>query len=401
MNTALDLRWQMLALFVVVGALFYSLAPVLTPFAVAAMFAYLFDPLTTRLVRLGVGRNLAVCLVFFVLVFALIAILILLVPYLSRQVATFISQLPTWFAWVQNTAVPWLNQRFDLAVEMPDTQSLVAVLQEHWKEASGFATVLVAGVSKSGLAIIGWITRLVVIPVAFFYLLRDWHVLVARIHELLPRSIEPVVTRLAREADETLGAFVRGQLLVMIALGAIYAIGLSLVGINVGPLIGLIAGLISFVPYLGSITGILMGLIAAIVQYGDWSHIALVIGVFVVGQLLEGYVLVPRLVGERIGLHPLAVIFAVLAGGELFGFLGVLLALPAASVILVVLRYVHERYRASALYHVEAGGLRPGAETEASAEAEAQQQIILPASVAAEVAAAGGGATADSARGNG
>jgi predicted PurR-regulated permease PerM len=319
MSTTFDLRWQMLALFVVVGALFYFLAPVLTPFAVAAMFAYLFDPLTTRLVRLGVGRNLAVCLVFFVLVFTLVAVLILLVPYLSRQVATFIGQLPTWFAWVQSTAVPWLNQRFDLSLEMPDTQSLVAVLQEHWKEASGVATVLVAGVSKSGLAIVSWITQLVVIPVAFFYLLRDWHVLVARIHELLPRSIEPVVTRLARESDETLSAFVRGQVLVMLALGAIYAIGLSLVGINVGPLIGLIAGLISFVPYLGSITGILMGLIAAIVQYGDWTHIALVIGVFVVGQLLEGYVLVPRLVGERIGLHPLAVIFAVMAGGELFG----------------------------------------------------------------------------------
>ncbi len=171
----------------------------------------------------------------------------------------------------------------------------------------------------------------------------------------------------------------------MIALGAIYAIGLSVVGINVGPLIGLIAGLISFVPYLGSITGILMGLIAALVQYGDWLHLGLVVAVFVVGQLLEGYVLVPRLVGDRIGLHPLAVIFAVLAGGELFGFLGVLLALPTAAVLLVVLRYAHERYRASALYHVEAGGLHPGAEV------GAQQQIIVPESVAAEIEAAARG----------
>jgi predicted PurR-regulated permease PerM len=394
MNSTLDLRWQMLALFVLVGALFYFLGPVLTPFAVAAMFAYLFDPLTTRLVRLGVGRNLAVCIVFFVLVLVLIAILILLVPYLSRQVATFIGQLPTWFAWAQNTAVPWLNKRFDLSLEMPDTQSLVAVLQDHWKEAGGFATTLVAGVSKSGLAIVSWITRLVVIPVAFFYLLRDWHVLIARIHELLPRSIEPVVSRLAREADETLGAFVRGQLLVMIALGVIYAVGLSIVGINIGPLIGLIAGLISFVPYLGSIAGILMGVIAALVQYGDWLHLALVVGVFVVGQLLEGYVLVPRLVGERIGLHPLAVIFAVLAGGELFGFLGVLLALPAASVLLVVLRYAHERYRASQLYHVEASALHHGAEV------ETPQQIIVPESVAAEIEAAARGVSPDSTRGD-
>lgn len=379
MNSTLDLRWQMLALFLFIGVLLYFLAPVLTPFAVAAMFAYLFDPLTTRLVRLGMRRTFAVCVVFFVLTFVLILVLILLVPYLSRQIATFIAQLPTLMAWAQNTAVPWLNQRFDLYLEMPDTQSLVSMLQDHWKEAGGFATTVVASVSKSGLAIVSWITRLVVVPVAFFYLLRDWHVLIARIHELLPRAVEPVVTRLAREADETLGAFVRGQLLVMIALGCIYAIGLWAVGIDIGPLIGLIAGLISFVPYLGSITGILMGVIAALVQYGDWLHLVLVASVFVVGQLLEGYVLVPRLVGERIGLHPLAVIFAVLAGGELFGFLGVLLALPTASVLLVVLRYLHQRYRGSQLYHVEADALHP--------DAEPVQQIIVPESVAAEIEA--------------
>ena len=194
-----------------------------------------------------------------------------------------------------------------------------------------------------------WIVQFVVVPVAFFYLLRDWDVMIARIHELLPRSVEPTVARLARESDETLSAFVRGQLSVMIVLGVMYGIGLWAVGIDVGPLIGLIAGLISFVPYLGSIVGVLMGVIAALVQYHDWTHVLLVGAVFVIGQLLEGYVLVPRLVGEKIGLHPVAVIFAVLAGGELFGFLGVLLALPIASVLMVVLRYAHERYRASAL----------------------------------------------------
>lgn len=359
MNEATHLRWQLLALAVLVVALLYFLAPVLTPFAVAGMFAYLLDPLTSRLVRLGLSRNLAVCIVFALLTLLLILVLVLLLPYLSRQIATFIRQLPTWFAWVQSVAVPWINHRFDLGLEMPDTQSLVTVLQEHWKEAGGFATTLVASVSKSGLALISWITRLVVVPVAFFYLLRDWHVLIESVHELLPRSIEPVASKLARESDETLGAFVRGQLLVMIVLGTIYAIGLSVVGIDVGPLIGVIAGLISFVPYLGGIVGIGMGVIAALVQYGDWLHLALVVGVFATGQLLEAYVLVPRLVGERIGLHPLAVIFAVLAGGELFGFLGVLLALPTASVLLVVLRYLHERYRASSLYATHAHELDP------------------------------------------
>jgi predicted PurR-regulated permease PerM len=174
--------------------------------------------------------------------------------------------------------------------------------------------------------------------------------MIAGVHDLLPRSIEPVVARLARESDETLGGFLRGQLSVLIVLGVMYGIGLFAIGIDVGPLIGIIAGLISFVPYLGAITGVLMGAVAAFVQYHDWMHVVGVLIVFGVGHVIEGYVLVPRLVGEKIGLHPLAVIFAILAGGELFGFLGVLLALPVASVAMVVLRYVHERYRASALY---------------------------------------------------
>ena len=350
MNPANNLRWQMLALFVLLMAAFYFLSPVLTPFVIAAMFAYLFDPLADLLERWKLSRTTAVSIVFLALSLVVTLILLLLIPYLSRQVAAFIGHLPQWLAWMQNVAVPWLHERFELDFEMPDMQKLIAVLQDNWKEAGGIATTVVAGISKSGFAVISWITRLVVIPVAFFYLLRDWDVMIAKIHDLLPRSIEPIVSRLARESDETLSAFVRGQLSVMIVLGILYAIGLWAVGIDVGPLIGLIAGLISFVPYLGSITGILMGVIAALVQYGDVTHVVLVVTVFVIGQLMEGYVLVPRLVGEKIGLHPVAVIFAVLAGGELFGFLGVLLALPVASVLMVLLRYANERYRASQLY---------------------------------------------------
>ncbi|HEX6834144.1 MAG TPA: AI-2E family transporter [Rudaea sp.] len=343
-------RWQLLVLVLVIGVVLYLLAPVLTPFAVAAMFAYLFDPLADRLERLRLSRTAAVSIVFLGLTLVIVLILLLLVPYLQRQVASFIRHLPDWIAWVQNAAVPWLNAQFHLELEAPDMQQIAAVVQDHWKEAGGVAATVVATVSKSGYALVSWFMRLIVVPVAFFYLLRDWDVMVARIRELLPRSIEPTVTRLARESDDTLSAFVRGQASVMIALGLIYAAGLSAVGIDTGPLIGMIAGLISFVPYLGTITGVLIGVVAALVQYQDWLHPLLVLGVFVVGNLLEGYVLVPRLVGEKIGLHPVAVIFAILAGGELFGFLGVLLALPVASVAMVLLRYAHERYRASALY---------------------------------------------------
>jgi predicted PurR-regulated permease PerM len=343
-------RWQLLVLIVLIGVVIYLLAPVLTPFVIAAMLAYLFDPLVLRLQRLRLGRSVAVSIVFLGLTLLFVLVLLLLVPYLQRQIAVLIQHLPDWIAWFQTAAVPWLNERFDLNLEAPDLQQVIGLLQSHWKEAGGLAATIVAGVSKSGFAIIAWVVHIVIVPVAFFYLLRDWDLMIERIHELLPRSVEPTVARLARESDETLGAFVRGQLSVMIALGLIYGIGLWAVGLDVGPLIGFIAGLISFVPYLGSIIGVLMGVIAALVQYHDWTHVLLVGAVFVTGQLLEGYVLVPRLVGEKIGLHPVAVIFAVLAGGELFGFLGVLLALPIASVLMVLLRYAHERYRGSALY---------------------------------------------------
>jgi predicted PurR-regulated permease PerM len=218
------------------------------------------------------------------------------------------------------------------------------------------------------------------IPVVAFYLLRDWDIMVERIHALVPRSIEPVVARLAHESDDVLGAFLRGQLSVMVALGIFYGVGLWAIGLSVGPLIGMVAGLISFVPYLGAITGVVMAVTAAVVQYQDWMHVGLVAGVFVIGQSLEGYVLVPRLVGEKIGLHPVAVIFAVLAGGELFGFLGVLLALPVASVVMVLLRYAHERYTASELYRStdEPAIVIVGAENEAATPAIVVAAHVTP-----------------------
>jgi len=344
------LRWQLLALTVLVGVVLWLLAPVLTPFAIAAMFAYLFDPLVGRLQRLRLSRNAAVCIVFFGLILLLILVLLWLIPYLERQTVTLIRRLPDWIAWLQNDAVGWLNARFGLELEMPDSQQLATIFQEHWKEAGGTAATVLAQVGKSGFAIVSRIVHLVVVPVAFFYLLRDWDAMIERVHALLPRSVEPTAARLARESDETLAGFVRGQLSVMIALGIFYAVALLVIGLDVGPLIGIIAGLISFVPYLGAIIGVLMAVIAALVQYHDWLRVILVLIVFGIGHVLEAYVLVPRLVGEKIGLHPLAVIFAILAGGELFGFLGVLLALPIASVANVLLRYAHERYRASELY---------------------------------------------------
>ena len=339
-------RWQLLAIVVVIGYFVYLLSPVLMPFALAAMLAYLGDPLADRLETLGMGRTLAVTIVFVVLLLVTIGALLLLIPLISRQVDNLIQNLPRYGEWVRDTAVPWLQAKLRLDPHVFDTSRLVDAVKEH---IGSIGTVL-GKLSRSGVGVIMWLTNLVLIPVVAFYLLRDWDRLVAWIDAMLPRSVEPTVAHLARESDKILGAFVRGQLLVMLALGIFYGSGLALVGLSVGVLIGLIAGLLSFVPYLGFIIGFGAAVIAVLVQYGDWTHLLLVCGVFVIGQLLEGYVLVPKLVGDKIGLHPVAVIFAVLAGGYLFGFLGVLLALPAASVILVLLRYLSERYRRSALY---------------------------------------------------
>ncbi|QAU22827.1 AI-2E family transporter [Dyella sp. M7H15-1] len=339
-------RWQMLAITVVIGLLIWLLAPVLMPFAVAAMLAYLGDPLANRLEKLGLGRTLAVSIVFVVLILAIAAALLLLVPLIARQIENLAENFPRYVEWGRDTALPWLQAKLHLDPKAFDTDRLVAEFKEHL---GSIGTVL-GKISRSGLGVVMWLTNLVLIPVVWFYLLRDWDRLVAWIDRILPRSIEPTIAHLARESDAVLGAFVRGQLLVMLALAIYYGVALTLVGISVGPLIGMVAGLLSFVPYLGFITGFGAAIIASLVLHGDWTHLLLVIGVFVIGQLLEGYVLVPRLVGEKIGLHPVAVIFAVLAGGYLFGFLGVLLALPAASVILVLLRYLAERYRMSDLY---------------------------------------------------
>jgi predicted PurR-regulated permease PerM len=280
------------------------------------------------------------------------------VPLVVRQIENLVDNLPRYGAWAQNVAWPWLQGRLHLDPHTFDSDRLLEAIKSHLGSIGDVAGTVLGKVSRSGVGIAMWLTNLVLIPVVAFYLLRDWDRLVEMIDRMLPRSVQPTIAHLARESDRILGAFVRGQMLVMLALGVFYGAGLGLVGLAVGPLIGMVAGLLSFVPYLGFIIGFVAAMIAALVQYGDWTHLLLVGGVFLVGQLLEGYVLVPKLVGDKIGLHPVAVIFAVLAGGYLFGFLGVLLALPAASVIMVLLRYLIERYRRSELYN-EAGSDDP------------------------------------------
>jgi predicted PurR-regulated permease PerM len=281
--------------------------------------------------------------------------LLLLLPLLERQVVTLFESLPRYRDWLVGTGLPWIERKTGLElVSWLDPQRLIALVRAHWAQAGGTAATLLGYLSRSGFALIGWIANIVLLPVLTFFFLRDWDLLVERVAALVPRDHLATASRLARESSDVLGGFLRGQLLVMLILGVLYAIGLRVVGLDLGILIGVIAGVLTFVPYLGPATVIVLGGIAALAQYGDWQHVVGVLVVFGLGQAIESYWLTPKLVGDRIGLHPVAVIFAVLAGGQLFGFLGMLLALPVAAISNVLLRYAHQRYTGSRLYSGQA-----------------------------------------------
>ncbi len=349
--------WLWLGGAVLLGFLLWLLGPVLTPFAVAALLAWVADPLVTRIERSGRSRTTAVTLVFALMTLVVLLAMVLLVPMLKNQFIRAGEWLPQLGVWLSTTAVPWLEQHLNVQLAAyVDPSAMMELVKQHWQQAGGVAANVLGGLSKSGLAVLGLVANLTLIPLVTFYFMRDWRGMLGQLHELLPRPLAPTVERLARESDDVLGGFLRGQVSVMLALGAIYGIGLSLIGLDLGFLIGMIAGLLSFVPYLGTAIGLIAAVIATLVEHGDLFHLVLVCAVFGGGQLVEGFVLTPWLVGDRIGLHPVAVIFAIMAGGQLFGFLGILLALPAAAVIMVLLRYAHERYTQSVLYREDRDG---------------------------------------------
>jgi predicted PurR-regulated permease PerM len=345
------LQWGLIAFAVL--WLIALLGPILTPFVLSALLGWLGDPLVDRLERSGSSRPVAVTLVFVLMLLLLVLVVLILVPMVERQVVTLVDALPQYRDWFMQTALPWVEARTGVEItSWLDPQRLIELVRSHWAQAGGVASTVFGYLSSSGFAFLAWIANIVLLPILTFYFLRDWDLLVERAAAMIPRDHIGTVSRLARESDEVLGAFLRGQFIVMVALGAIYAIGLSLVGLNLGLLIGIIAGLISFVPYLGAATGIVLAVLAALVQAQgfDLKLMVLVGVVFTVGQLIESYILTPRIVGDRIGLHPVAVIFAVMAGGQLFGFVGMLIALPVAAVGNVLLRFAHERYTQSRLY---------------------------------------------------
>ncbi|MCC7412223.1 MAG: AI-2E family transporter [Gammaproteobacteria bacterium] len=343
-------KWLVLAGVLIAGWLLYLLAPVLTPFVAGALLAYLGDPLVDRIESRRLSRTIAVVAVFVVMLVAGLGLLLVLLPLLERQVSVLIEKVPVVLGWIQDDLLPRLAALPGLEQVTLDPDAVRKQLAAHWQQLGGVVTRVLGNVFQSGQVLIGWLAYVLLIPVVTFYLLRDWDRLVASTRDLLPRRYEPTASALARECDAVLAQFMRGQLIVMIALGCVYSAGLWIAGLDLAFLIGVLAGLVSFVPYLGVIVGALAAGIAALVQFHDVTHLVFVAIVFGAGQMLEGLVLSPLLVGDRIGLHPVAVIFAVMAGGQLFGFFGVLLALPVAAVIVVLLRYLRSRYLESGFY---------------------------------------------------
>jgi predicted PurR-regulated permease PerM len=349
-------RLVMLTTMGIVGWLIWLLQPVLAPFLAAFIVAYLLNPLVEKLMHYGhLPRWICIFLVFMVMGSVLLVATWLLIPMLWEQMIFAKEHIPDAIAWLNGSVRPWLRQNLNVRVTHIDpsqvTDWLVSYLQTNYN--AGSTQEMLTSLARSSLNIINVAGLVVLVPIVAFYFLLDWRNMLARLRLLLPRRAEPTVVRLADECNDVLGAFVKGQLLVMLLLGAVYAIGLQLVGVRVGLIIGLVAGIASIIPYLGFAVGLIAAIIATLFQFGmNWMQISLVGLVFFIGQMIEGYVLQPFLLGDKIGLSPVAVIFAIMAGAQLFGFVGMLLALPVAAVLVVLLRHAHQSYQSSHFYRV-------------------------------------------------
>lgn len=344
-------RWPFaLAALVIFGVLIYALQPILMPFVVGALIAYLGDPLVDRLELWKLNRTAGVLLVFFLFSAVVVLSLLIAFPLLIQQLDALIGKVPDIYNWVTGKLLPWARERFQLPLSEVPEVDWSSQLATHWQSLGKFSAQALKQVTGSGLGLLLGLANLALVPVVAFYLMRDWDDLIDRALQMLPRAWQGEVSGMVGEADEVVGAFLRGQFLVMCALGVVYSVGLWAVGVQLALLLGVLAGLASIVPYLGFVVGITASFIAAYAQFQDWTMLLWVALVFGIGQALESMVLTPVLVGDRIGLHPVAVIFALMAGGQIAGFNGVLLALPVAAVITVFLRHAMRHYQASDLY---------------------------------------------------
>ena len=340
--------WLVIAAVVVVLGLRY-LGPVLTPFLIGAILAYLGTPLVDWAGRRNVSRALSTTVVVLLFGSLLLAIFVVLIPLVQGEVLLAAQRVPDLLAHLTARIAPWVEQQFGVNLSL-DINSLKTLVTENLDDARDLSLHLLSGVKTGGLIIVSVLVNLALIPVVMFYLLRDWNMISERLYTLLPRDWLAKVTTICGDIDRVLAEFLRGQLMVMLVLAAYYTLALGFAGLERALAIGVLTGLLVFIPYVGFGLGLVLGIVASLLQWHGWPGFLAVLAVYAIGQLLEAYVLVPYLVGDRIGLHPLAVIFALLAFGQLFGFAGVLLALPATAAMLVGLRHLRAAYLDSPVY---------------------------------------------------
>lgn len=351
-----------LAALVAFGLFLHLLSDMLLPFVVGITIAYFFDPLADRLERLGLSRTLATGCILLGFFLTATGIVVLLFPLLQNQVGALVKVIPNLVDWLRDFLTPVFEQlRTDFSAKT--VADVKAAVGDYAGTMLKWTSTLIADIWSGGLAVLNIVSLILIMPLVAFYLLRDWDKLVEKIDGWLPRDAAPMIREQVKKIDDTLAGFVRGQASVCLVLAVYYAIGLTVTGLNAGILIGIAAGILAVIPFIGAFVGFIIGIGVAIAQFQqDWASILFVAGVFVTGQALESYVFTPRLVGGRVGLSPIWIIFAMLAGGSLFGLTGVLIALPAAAVAGVLVRFGLERYLESDLYHGGKAHDKPGAE---------------------------------------
>ncbi|MCK9382347.1 MAG: AI-2E family transporter [Sulfuritalea sp.] len=330
-------------------ALFYALSPILTPFLLAGILAYICNPVADRITRWGLPRMLVVVLVMLALAALAAGLVLIVLPLLYEEATVLTARAPEALALANTKLAPWLLDHFGVQVHFDSTwlQSLAA---GNWDTVQVILERIYSSLKIGGVALVGLAVNLMLAPVVMFYLLLDWHSMRARMGGLVPRPWHAKLISMANDIDAVLSQYLRGQILVMAILAAYYCVALWLAGIPSALSIGVVTGLLIFIPYLGYATGLILALLVATLQFAGWGPVIAVLIVYGIGQVLEGFLLTPFLVGERIGLHPLAVIFALMAFGQIFGFFGVLAALPASAALLVGLREIRALYLASRFY---------------------------------------------------
>ena len=345
-------RWLILS--IGFALLLYLLLPVLSPFLIAAVLAYICDPLVDKISAWGykkyqVGRTTATVLVMLAILGAITLLLLIVIPLIQNQSQLIVERLPNMVDNLRATIEPWLKATFGISFAI-DSAYLEEIISKNWKTAGNLLGSLLQTAGTNTMALIGVVANILLLPVVLFYLLRDWDQFIAGIGNLIPRDLIEKTTDLAKEIDQMMAEFLRGQLTVMLIMSVLYSAGLWLAGLDNALPIGIIAGLLNFVPYLGPALGMGLALLVGALQFNTFSEIIPVLAVFGIGQLIESNYITPKLVGERIGLHPVVVIFALLAGGQLFGFAGVLLALPVSATIAVLLMHAKDNYLDSDAY---------------------------------------------------